>query len=257
MSRYALFKKGGVLLPFILMAFAEEKIAYMESTWLEKLGPEFEKPYMKTLELFLGREIRSGAPVYPPFDQIFNAFCLTPFDAVEVVIVGQDPYHGPGQAHGLSFSVPMGVQQPPSLQNIFKELKSDLGIAPPSHGCLIEWAKQGVLLLNATLTVRAGEPRSHYGQGWETFTDRAIQLLCERKDPLVFILWGKSALDKFRHIQKEAGGSPHLVLTSAHPSPLSAYAGFFGSRPFSKTNDFLTAHGKKPIDWAIRDFAKS
>ncbi len=168
--------------------------------------------------------------------------------------MGQDPYHGPGQAHGLSFSVPKGVPLPPSLQNIFKELKDDLQVPPPPHGCLIDWAKQGVLLLNATLTVRANEPKSHYGQGWEVFTDRIVQLLCLRKDPLVFLLWGKSALDKFQHIES-GKGTDHLVLTAAHPSPLSAYSGFFGCRHFSKTNDFLKSKGKSPIDWKIANFA--
>lgn len=233
------------------MALVAEKIAYMEASWLDRLYGEFEKPYMRNLEAFLAQELKSGAIVYPPFKLIFNAFCQTPFDNVKVVIIGQDPYHGPGQAHGLSFSVPKGIPQPPSLQNIFKELKDDLGLTSPSHGCLVEWAEQGVLLLNATLTVRDGEAKSHHGRGWETFTDRVVQLLCERKDPLVFILWGKSALDKFRHIQPEGGASHHLVLTSAHPSPLSAYAGFFGSRPFSKTNEFLKKKGKTPIDWQI------
>jgi uracil-DNA glycosylase len=229
---------------------AEEEIAYMEASWLDRLGSEFEKPYMRKLEAFLGEEIRSGSVVYPPFQLIFNALCQTPFDAVNVVIIGQDPYHGAGQAHGLSFSVPKGVPFPPSLLNIYKELKSDLGLEMPSHGCLLHWAKQGVLLLNATLTVRAGEARSHHGQGWEVFTDRVVQLLCERKEPLVFILWGKSAIDKFQQI-KDGGASHHLVLTAPHPSPLSAHAGFFGCRHFSKTNEFLRKMGKKPIDWSV------
>lgn len=226
-----------------------EKIAYMEASWLELLQDEFEKPYMKDLEAFVGKEIDSGAEVYPPFDLVFNAFCQTPFKKVKVVIMGQDPYHGPGQAHGLSFSVPKGVPIPPSLQNIFKEIKEDLGLPFPQHGCLIEWANQGVLLLNATLTVRANQAKSHYGKGWETFTDRVVQLLCARKDPLVFLLWGKSAYDKFQHFQTDA--SHHLVLTCPHPSPLSAHAGFLGCRHFSKTNEFLKKIGKSPIDWAI------
>ena len=233
------------------MALIAEKIAYMEASWLDRLGPEFEKPYMKSLEAFLAQEIASGAVIYPPFTQIFNALCQTPFDQVKVVIMGQDPYHGPGQAHGLSFSVPKGIPQPPSLQNIFKELHDDLGIKPPAHGCLLEWAQQGVLLLNATLTVRDGEAKSHHGRGWEVFTDKIVQLLCESKDPLVFILWGKSAFDKFQHIQPQGSKSHHLVITSAHPSPLSAYAGFFGSRPFSRANEFLKKHGKTPINWQI------
>ncbi len=232
------------------MALVAEKIAYMEASWLDRLAPEFEKPYMKTLEAFLGREIASGVVVYPPFEQVFNAFCQTPFDEVKVVIIGQDPYHGPGQAHGLSFSVPKGIPLPPSLQNIFKELKEDLSVPSPPHGCLIEWARQGVLLLNATLTVRADQPRSHHGHGWELFTDRVVQILCERKEPMVFLLWGKSALEKFQHIPSSQD-SPHLVLTAAHPSPLSAHAGFFGCRHFSKANEFLKSKGCTPIDWKI------
>ncbi len=228
----------------------EENIAYMEASWLDRLGSEFEKPYMRKLEAFLADEISSRTVVYPPFGLVFNAFCQTPFEKVNVVIIGQDPYHGPGQAHGLSFSVPKGVPPPPSLLNIYKELNGDLGLKIPTHGCLLQWAKQGVLLLNATLTVRAGQARSHHGQGWEVFTDRVVQLLCERKDPLVFLLWGKSALDKFQHIGAN-GAKHHLVLTAPHPSPLSAYAGFLGCRHFSKTNAFLQTLGKKPIDWSI------
>jgi uracil-DNA glycosylase len=231
------------------MALVDEKIAYMEASWLEKLEAEFAQPYMKALEAFLAKEAASGAVVYPPFELVFNAFCQTPFDQVKVVIMGQDPYHGPGQAHGMSFSVPKEVPPPPSLVNIFKELKEDLGIVAPSHGCLIDWAKQGVLLLNATLTVRANEPKSHHGQGWEVFTDRVVQLLCARKDPLVFLLWGKSAYEKFEHVSAQA--SHHLVLTAPHPSPFSAHTGFLGCRHFSKTNAFLKKVGKEPIDWAL------
>ena len=232
-----------------IMTPVTEKIACMEASWLEKIGGEFEKPYMKEIELFLAKEIRAGADVYPPFELTFNAFCQTPFDQVKVVIMGQDPYHGAGQAHGLCFSVPRGIPQPPSLQNIFKEIKEDLGISPPGHGCLIDWARQGVLLLNATLTVRAGEAKSHYGKGWELFTDRVVELLCLRKDPLVFLLWGKSAADKVQSICSTQSG--HLVLTAPHPSPLSAHSGFLGCRHFSKTNEFLKKIGKRPIDWAI------
>jgi len=231
-----------------VMAIDVKKMAYMEASWLEKLQAEFEKPYMKELELFLAKEIRAGVEVYPPFELFFNAFCQTPFDQVKVVIMGQDPYHGPGQAHGLCFSVPKGVPIPPSLQNIFKEIKDDLGIDPPHHGCLIDWARQGVLLLNATLTVRANEAKSHHGKGWEVFTDRVAQLLCARKDPIVFLLWGKSAYDKFQHC---VNASQHLVLTAPHPSPLSAHSGFFGCRHFSKANEFLKKVGKQPIHWAI------
>lgn len=231
------------------MALVAEKIAYMEASWLALLQEEFEKPYMKALETFLAKELEAGAVVYPPFELVFNAFCQTPFDEVKVVIMGQDPYHGPGQAHGLSFSVPKGVAAPPSLVNIFKELQADLEIPPSNHGCLVEWARQGVLLLNATLTVRANEPKSHHGQGWETFTDRVVQLLCLRKDPLVFLLWGKSAYEKFQHICTNA--SHHLVLTAPHPSPFSAHTGFLGCRHFSKTNEFLKNAGKKSIEWAL------
>lgn len=227
----------------------DTKTAHMEASWLDKLQREFEKPYMKKLEAFLVEEIQSGAQIYPPFELIFNALCLTPFDAVKVVIIGQDPYHGPGQAHGLSFSVPRGVSPPPSLQNIFKELKEDLKIEPPSHGCLEDWAGQGVLLLNATLTVRAAEAKTHFGKGWEEFTDRVVALLCERKDPLVFLLWGKSAAEKCEHICTNA--KHHLMLTAPHPSPLSAHAGFFGCHHFSKANEFLKKVGKTPIDWAL------
>lgn len=220
----------------------------MEVSWLKRLKPEFEKPYMKQLEAFLAQELASGSVVYPPYELIFNAFCQTPFDQVKVVIIGQDPYHGPGQAHGLCFSVPMGVPAPPSLQNIFKEIKEDLKLPVSNHGCLLKWAHQGVLLLNATLTVRANEPKSHHGRGWETFTDQVIQLVCERSDPIVFLLWGKSAYDKFQHINH---ARHHLVLTAPHPSPLSAYSGFFGCRHFSKTNEFLAKVGKTPIDWSL------
>jgi len=164
--------------------------------------------------------------------------------------VGQDPYHNPGQAHGLSFSVSKGVNPPPSLQNIFKEVIDDVKITYPKHGCLIDWARQGVLLLNATLTVRANEPRSHHGQGWERFTDVIIQKLCTRKDPIVFVLWGKSAQEKCQHILQEEASS-HLVLKAAHPSPYSAHSGFFGCRHFSKINDFLEKNDKKPINWQI------
>jgi len=224
-------------------------IAQMEASWLERLAPEFEKAYMNGLEDFLAQEISLGKTIYPPFEQIFNAFCQTSFDATKVVIIGQDPYHGAGQAHGLCFSVPRGVPAPPSLQNIFKELEADVAVLPPAHGSLISWAKQGILLLNATLTVRENEPKSHFGKGWEEFTDQVVRLLAAREDPLVFILWGRSALEKWKHAQANEGR--HLILTAAHPSPLSAYNGFFGCRHFSKTNDFLLKAGKSPIDWKI------
>lgn len=231
------------------MATVSEKRALMEASWLKRLQGEFEKPYMKDLESFLGGELRSGAHIYPPFELVFNAFCQTPFENVKVVIMGQDPYHGAGQAHGLSFSVQKGVAPPPSLQNIFKELRDDVGFTPPGHGCLIDWAHQGVLLLNATLTVREGEPKSHFGKGWEMFTDRVVQLLCERKDPIVFILWGRSAAEKFEHICSNA--AHHLVLKAPHPSPFSAHTGFLGCRHFSQTNQFLKKVGKEPINWTL------
>ena len=222
----------------------------MDPSWLEKLGAELQLPYMQQLRQFLIQEAQSGATVYPPAESTFEALYLTPFDQVQVVLIGQDPYHGPGQAHGLCFSVQKGIPQPPSLQNIFKELEQDLKIPRPSHGYLESWARQGVLLLNATLTVRANEAKSHFGRGWERFTDRIVQLLCERNDPIVFVLWGKSALDKWKQIAPQ-GKSHHLVLTAAHPSPLSAYAGFFGCRHFSQINEFLVRSKKQPINWQI------
>ena len=221
----------------------------MDASWMERLKEEFDKPYMKQLEAFLAREYAAGAEVYPPFEQVFNALCCTPFERVKVVIMGQDPYHGMGQAHGLSFSVPDGVAPPPSLKNIFKEISADLSRPVGTGGNLTSWAKQGVLLLNATLTVRSGEPKSHFGQGWEMFTDRIVQLLYEREDPIAFALWGRSALEK---VQLQATRShPHLLLTAPHPSPFSAHSGFFGCRHFSQINQFLEKVGKKPIDWSI------
>jgi len=215
----------------------------IEKGWCEKLKEEIKKPYISQLKQFLDSE--SGKIVYPPRDLIFNAFLQTPYEKVKVVIMGQDPYHGVGQAHGLSFSVPEGVTPPPSLKNIYKEIQSDLGIAPRQDGCLLRWAKQGVLLLNATLTVRAGEPRSHYGKGWERFTDAVIDILAKKEDPIVFLLWGKSAQEKCFKVK----GSHHAVFEAAHPSPYSANA-FFGCRHFSKTNQFLKSVNKSPIDWS-------
>lgn len=228
----------------------EETKIYMEEKWLEVLQDEFEKPYMKDLQEFLANELAQGKVIYPPQELIFNAFCQTPFNKVKAVIMGQDPYHNPGQAHGLAFSVPPGVTPPPSLQNIFKEISADLKIPPPKHGCLLSWAKQGVLLLNATLTVRANEPRSHYGKGWERFTDAAIQKLAQQKKSIVFILWGKSAQEKCEHIVKESNQG-HLLLEAPHPSPYSAHSGFLGCRHFSKANQFLIKNGKDPIDWRL------
>ena len=220
----------------------------MDESWYQLLHLELEKPYMRDLKQFLIQEASFGKTIYPPSQEVFQALCQTPLNEVKVVIIGQDPYHGPGQAEGLCFSVPKNIPPPPSLQNIFKELQSDLGIPKPSHGHLSHWAKQGVLLLNATLTVRAGEPKSHFGKGWEEFTDKIVQILYQRLDPIVFILWGKSAINKLVY---KTISSPHLVLTAPHPSPLSAYAGFFGCSHFSKTNAFLKAHKKTEVDWSL------
>lgn len=216
--------------------------------WTELLAPEFEKDYYKTLRGTLAAEYRSHA-VYPHMNDIFNALRLTPYSGVKAVILGQDPYHGPGQAHGLSFSVKKGVPNPPSLQNIFKELKADLGIEPPGHGDLTQWAKEGVLLLNAVLTVRDGAPNSHAGIGWQTFTDNIFNLLNERRQPIIFLLWGKNAKAKEALITNKH----HRILTAAHPSPLSATGGFFGCKHFSKCNLFLELEGETPINWKITD----
>jgi len=219
----------------------------LEASWHAQLKDEITQPYIKDLKAFLNKEQQKGV-VYPPEPMVFHAFLQTPFSKVKVVIVGQDPYHGAGQAHGLSFSVPCGMTPPPSLKNIFKELIDDVKISPPKQGCLNCWARQGDLLLNATLTVRAGEPRSHYGKGWEKCTDAVISRLIKREDPLVFMLWGKSAQEKYHRILHEK--SNHCVLTAAHPSPYSA-TGFLGCRHFSKANAFLEKCGKMPIDWSV------
>lgn len=221
----------------------------LEPSWHAALSDELSQPYMTQLFQFLEEEYAKNV-VFPPKDLIFNAFNQTPYSQVKVVIMGQDPYHQKGQAHGLSFSVPMGIKQPPSLRNIFLELNKDLGITPPNHGCLISWARQGVLLLNATLTVREGEPKSHYGRGWERFTDLVIAKLVQHPHPLVFLLWGKSAQEKCEHVLQNLGETRHLLLTAAHPSPYSA-TGFFGCRHFSKANQFLVEKGLAPIDWAL------
>lgn len=224
----------------------------LEQSWQKQLKEELSKPGILELAAFVEKEyITAPVPIYPPKELIFNAFYQTPFNQVQVLIMGQDPYHGPGQAHGLSFSVPKGVKPPPSLQNIFKELEADLHVSKPNHGCLISWAQQGVLLLNATLTVRQGEPMSHHGRGWEEFTDAAVRKLEEREDPVIFVLWGKSAQDKCRFLKEKGIPSRHLVLTAAHPSPYSANNGFFGCRHFSKINEFLKQQGKNPIDWSL------
>ncbi len=216
----------------------------LEESWKEALKDEFEKPYFKELTEFVRSEYLS-ATVYPSPKFIFRAFDLCPFDKVEVVILGQDPYHGTGQANGLSFAVSEGVRLPPSLQNIYKEIQNDLGEPANPSGDLSRWAKQGVLLLNATLTVRKDSAGSHQNQGWELFTDAVIAALSDKRENLVFILWGNYAKAKGAYIDT----SKHLVVTSPHPSPFSANNGFFGSKPFSKTNEYLLAHNKKPIDW--------
>ncbi len=216
----------------------------IEESWKARLQPEFDKDYFRNLTGFVREEYKKG-PVYPPGRLIFNAFNLCPFDRVKVVIIGQDPYHGPGQAHGLCFSVNDGVQFPPSLVNIFKEIKSDIGTDMPLSGNLTRWAQQGVLLLNSILTVRAHQAGSHQNQGWEMFTDAVIRLLAEEREHLVFLLWGAYAQRKGAFIDR----SKHLVLASAHPSPLSAYNGFFGNRHFSQTNAYLKAHGETEIKW--------
>lgn len=216
----------------------------IENSWKERLIDEFEKPYFNQLIQFVKGEYTTQ-PVYPPGKYIFNAFDKCPFDNLKVVILGQDPYHGPGQAHGLCFSVPEGIDFPPSLQNIFKEIHDDLGIALPANGNLERWAEQGVFLLNATLTVRAHQAGSHQKKGWEEFTDSVIRLIAKEKKHVVFMLWGAYAQQKGAYIDKQK----HLVLQSPHPSPLSAYRGFLGNRHFSKANDYLSANGITPINW--------
>ena len=223
-------------------------MAALDGAWAEALKGEFRKPYYADLYRTVRQEYRSRE-IYPPARDIFNAFHLTPLEKVKAVILGQDPYHEPGQAHGLSFSVKKGVRIPPSLANIYAELHDDLGCYIPDNGDLTKWASQGVLLLNAVLTVRAHQANSHRGIGWETFTDAAIEALASEDRPLVFILWGASARKKRSMITNPR----HLILESAHPSPLSAYNGFFGSRPFSKCNEYLVSCGIDPVDWQIEN----
>lgn len=220
----------------------------LNNDWGPLLEEEFSKPYYLQLREFLKKEYATKQ-IYPDMYDIFNALHYTPFHKVKVVILGQDPYHGPNQAHGLSFSVKPGVPAPPSLKNIFKELHDDLGCTIPNHGHLVHWAKQGVLLLNTVLTVRQGQPQSHRGKGWENFTTRVIELLNEKDSPVVYILWGASAQAK----QALIDTSKHFILKAPHPSPLSAHRGFFGSKPFSKTNRILEQQGQDPIDWQIPD----
>lgn len=220
----------------------------LHNDWAPLLEPEFTKTYYKQLRSFLEEEYKK-AVIYPHMHDIFNALHYTAFSDVKVVILGQDPYHGPNQAHGLSFSVQHGVKQPPSLINIFKELESDLGYLPPSHGNLETWAKEGVLLLNTVLTVRKGDPHSHRHKGWEQFTDQVIRTLNEKPHPVVYLLWGAEAQKKQALIDPDK----HLIITSPHPSPLSAYRGFFGSTPFSRANAYLTKAGLPEINWEITD----
>lgn len=219
----------------------------LHPSWLHHLNDEFEKPYMHQLKQFLKTELQAGKIIYPKPAEYFAAFDYAPFDQVRVVLLGQDPYHGPGQAHGLCFSVREDVPPPPSLVNIFKELESDLGIPRSKSGSLVKWAQQGVLLLNAVLTVEDGKAASHQGKGWEQFTDRVIQVLNERKTGLVFVLWGAYAQKKAAFVDRRA----HFVIESPHPSPLSAHRGFFGTKPFSRINHYLTQKGERPIDWSL------
>lgn len=233
--------------PISVTARGDETLTkILRNDWAERVGDEFDQPYYKALRRFLLDEYRRH-PVYPDMYDIFNALHMTPYADVKVCLLGQDPYHGPGQAHGLSFSVRPGVPPPPSLQNIFKELQADVGSPVPNHGNLEHWARQGVLLLNTVLTVRGGQANSHRGQGWERFTDRVIAELNRRPQPVVFMLWGRPARAKKAMIDT----GRHFVIASAHPSPLSAHYGFFGSRPFSRANAFLQSRGVAPIDWAL------
>jgi uracil-DNA glycosylase len=219
----------------------------LDPSWSVPLAAELDMPYMRQLRAFLSEQMKLGKVIYPDARNIFNAFNSTPLDQVKVVILGQDPYHGPGQAHGLSFSVQDGVDIPPSLKNIFKEIKNDLGFPIPTHGSLQSWADQGVLLLNATLTVEQGRAGSHQRKGWERFTDKAIKLVSDECDAVVFMLWGSYAQKKIELINT----AKHCILRAPHPSPLSAHRGFLGSKHFSKANDYLRSHGKKPIDWRV------
>lgn len=219
----------------------------IEESWNRILQSEFEKPYFNHLVQFLRAEKQAGKIIFPPGPDIFSAFNLTSYDQVKVLILGQDPYHGVGQAHGLCFSVQDGIKPPPSLINIYKELNQDLGLPIPNHGNLSSWAKQGVLMLNASLTVEEAKPMSHSQCGWSTFTDHVIQLISTQKEYIVFILWGRFAQEKAKLIDT----NKHMILSAAHPSPFSAHHGFFGCRHFSKTNEYLLKHHKKPIEWQI------
>lgn len=225
----------------------------LDDSWKEPLAEEFASDYMAALRKFLLQEKAAGKEIYPKSEEYFRALDLTPLDKVRVVILGQDPYHGPGQAHGLCFSVQPGVRPPPSLVNIYKELESDLGLPRPAHGFLELWARQGVLLLNSVLTVEMANAASHRGKGWEQFTDAVIRLIAAKPEPVVFLLWGSYAQKKAAFVESIEQGGRHLVLKAPHPSPLSAYHGFFGCRHFSKTNAFLEQNGQAPIDWSLPD----
>lgn len=229
------------------MSAADGDRIRLHESWKQRLLPVFADPRMQSLRAFLREEIAAGKAIYPPAAQIFAALDATPFDAVQVVILGQDPYHGPGQAHGLCFSVQPGTPAPPSLLNIFKEIESDLHIPPPAHGCLTHWARQGVLLLNTVLTVERGNAGAHRGKGWEVLTDAIVDLLNREREGLVFMLWGSPAQAKGRLLDT----GRHLVLKARHPSPLSAHSGFFGCRHFSQANAWLERHGRTPIDWSL------
>lgn len=219
----------------------------LEASWLRELAGEFEKDYMQSLKAFLKAEYAAGKTIFPAGGEYFAALDTTPIHDVKVVVIGQDPYHGPGQAHGLSFSVKPGVKVPPSLVNIFKEQEEDLAIKQPDNGYLLPWAQQGVLMLNAVLTVQAHSAGSHQGKGWETFTDAVVDTLNQKREGLVFMLWGSYAQKKGAKIDRDR----HLVLSGPHPSPLSAYRGFFGCKHFSKANEYLTANGQAPINWQL------
>jgi len=225
--------------------------ATLDASWREALADEFAAPYMADLKRFLVARKDAGARIFPRGNDWFNALALTPLPAVRAVILGQDPYHGPGQAHGLCFSVLPGVRPPPSLVNMFKELREDIGFAPPGHGYLAHWARQGVLLLNSVLTVEMGQAGAHAGKGWERFTDAVIARVAAQAEPVAFLLWGSHAQKKAGFVQDVAQGGRHLVLRAPHPSPLSAYNGFFGCRHFSRANDFLAAQGRGTIDWTL------
>jgi uracil-DNA glycosylase len=223
----------------------------IEPSWDAVLKDEYAKPYFVELAAFLKEERASGKKIFPQKGSVFHAFQKTPFEKVKVVIMGQDPYHGEGQAHGLSFSVPKGIKLPPSLQNIFKELFADLAVQLPPHGNLEKWTDEGVLLLNAILTVSEGAPLSHHKRGWEQFTDAAIRALAMREDPVIFLLWGRNAIDKCKNVRELEMRKLHTILTAPHPSPFSAYNGFFGCKHFSKVNEILVKLNKAPIDWKI------